>query len=115
MIKIINGDNPGTILNRIKYFFQCINDHKKGSNELCEIINPIISILNIETYGKSPPRILCDGLWNSIDYENLKLLLNSNLNFLDIGCGSGKYGKLYRKLSNQINVISGTLLAFLCI
>ena len=97
----INGDNPGNILNRLLYFFQCTNNHKKGSNDSCEISNPRLTISGLDTFDKSPSRLLCDGLWNSIDYENLKLQLNSDLNFFDIGCGSGKYGKLLKKLSNQ--------------
>jgi len=100
-MKQINGDNPGSLLNRILYFYQCIRDHKKGSEISCEISNPTLSILNLDTFDKSPSRLLCDGLWNSIDYENLKLQLNSNLNFFDIGCGTGRYGKLLRKFSNQ--------------
>jgi len=60
-----------------------------------------LTILNLDTFDKSPSRLLCDGLWNSIDYGNLKLQLNSDLNFFDIGCGSGRYGKLLKKISNQ--------------
>ena len=100
-MKQINGDNPGSLLDRILYFYQCIRDHKKGSKISCEISNPTLSILNLDTFDKSPSRLLCDGLWNSIDYENLKLQLNSDLNFFDIGCGTGRYGKLLRKFSNQ--------------
>jgi len=100
-MKQINGDNPGNILNRLLYFFQCINNHKKGSDDSCEISNPYLTILNLDTFDKSPSRLLCDGLWNSIDYGNLKLQLNSDLNFFDIGCGSGRYGKLLKKISNQ--------------
>ena len=100
-MKLINGDNPGNILSRLLYFFQCIKNHKKGSNELCKIMKPTLSILNLETFNKTPVRLLCDGLWNSIDYENLKLKLKSDLNFFDIGCGTGKYGKFLKKLSNQ--------------
>lgn len=101
-MKQINGDNPGNILNRLLYFFQCINNHKKGSDDSCEISNPYLTISSLETFDKTPSRLLCDGLWNSIDYGNLKLQLNSDLNFFDIGCGSGKYGKLLKKISNQL-------------
>ena len=105
-MKQINGDNPGNILNKLLYFFQCINNHKKGSNESCEINNATLSILNLDTFDKSPSRLLCDGLLNSMDYGNLKLQLNSDLNFFDIGCGSGKYGKLLRNfLINILEVI----------
>ena len=100
-MKQINGDNPGNIFNRLLYFFQCINNHKKGSNEPCEISNPTLSILNLDTFDKSPSRLLCNGFWNSIDYRNLRLHLNSDLNFFDIGCGSGVYGNLLRKYSSK--------------
>ncbi|MDB3889566.1 class I SAM-dependent methyltransferase [Candidatus Pelagibacter sp.] len=100
-MKQINGDKPGNVLNRLLYFYQCISNHKKGSDKSCEISNPTLSIINIDTFDKSPSRLLCDGFWNSIDFENLKLQLNSKLNIFDIGCGSGKYGKFLEKLSNQ--------------
>ena len=100
-MKQINGDNPGGILNRFIYFFQCLINQNKGSDKYIKIHNPTLSILNIETFNKSPSRLLCDGFWNSINYENLKSQLNSNLNFFDIGCGRGEYGKLLKKLSNK--------------
>ncbi len=100
-MKQINGDNPGNTLNRLLYFFQCINNHKKGSHKSCEISNPTLSISGLNTSKRSPSRLLCDGLWNSLDFRNLKLQLNSDLNFFDIGCGSGNYGKFLKGLSNQ--------------
>lgn len=99
--KQINGDNPGNILNRILYFYQSLINQKKGSNDYIKIDNPTISILNVETFNKSPSRLLCDGFWNSINYENLKLQLKSNLNFFDIGCGSGQYGIFLKKFANR--------------
>jgi len=100
-MKKINGDNLGGFLNRILYFYQCINDHKKGSNKSCNIYNPILSISDTKTFGKTPARILCDGFWSSINFENLKLQLNSNLNFFDIGCGSGLYGKFLKDITGK--------------
>ena len=99
-MKQINGDNPGNILNRLLYFYQCIKNHNiKHFNESCKIIEPTLSIKNLKTFNKSPSRLLCDGLWNTIDYENLKSQFDSKLNFFDIGCGSGEYGKLVEKFS----------------
>ena len=100
-MKQINGDSPGNILNRLLYFFQCIHNHKKGSDISCEISNPYLTTSNLETFDRTPSRLLCNALWNSINYENLKLQLNSDLNFFDIGCGSGEYGKFLKKISNQ--------------
>lgn len=99
-MKQINGDNPGNILNRFLYFYQCLKNHHLGLKNPQDIIEPKLSITNLNTFNKSPSRLLCDGLWSSIDYENLKKQLNSNFNFFDIGCGSGIYGKLLQNFSN---------------
>ena len=100
-MKKINGDNINGFLKRIIYFIQCISDHGKGSNHSCDIYNPTLSISNIDTFGKTPSRILCDYFWNSINFENLKIQLNSNFNIVDIGCGSGVYGKFLKKITGK--------------
>jgi len=100
-MKKINGDRPGGILNRILYFYQCLRDQKKGKLYNNEIYSPKISINNISTFKKTPSRLLCDGFWNSINYENLKFQLNDKLNIFDIGCGSGNYGTFLKNLSHK--------------
>lgn len=100
-MKKINGDNPGSFLHRLLYFYQCLSDHRKGINDSCNIFKPALSISNLNTFDKTPSRLLCDAFWNSIDYENLKLKLNSNLNFFDIGCGSGSYGKFLKEIASD--------------
>ena len=97
----INGDNPGSFLNRLLYFYQCLRDHRKGKNSSSEIYKPTLSISNLNTFSKTPSRLLCDAFWNSIDYKNLRLQLNSNLNIFDIGCGSGIYGKFLKKITDK--------------
>ena len=99
-MKQINGDNPGNILNRFLYFYHCFKNHHLGLKYPQETIEPKLSIKKLDTFNKSPSRLLCDGLWGSIDYENLKKQLNSNFNFFDVGCGSGIYGKLFQNFSN---------------
>ncbi len=100
-MKQINGDNPGHFINRLLYFFQCLKDHRKGDSKSFEIYQPTLSILNLDTFGKTPSRLLCDAFWNSIDYENIRLKLNSKINFFDVGCGSGLYGTFLRKISGK--------------
>ena len=94
----INGDNPGNFINRVLYFYQCLKNHRKGINENSEIFNPNLTMLNLDTFGKTPSRLLCDAFWNSINYENIKIKFKSRLNFFDIGCGSGLYGKFLQKI-----------------
>jgi SAM-dependent methyltransferase len=100
-MKKINGDNPGNFINRLLYFYQCVRDHRKGTNYLCEVYKPSVSIFNLNTFKKTPTRLLCDAFWNSIDYKNLKLKLESNLSFFDIGCGSGSYGRYLKQLTGK--------------
>lgn len=101
-MKQINGDNPGNFFNRLLYFYQCIKSHKnKNFKKSCNIIEPRLSIKHLKTFNKSPSRLLCDGLWNAIDYENLTSQFGSKLYFFDIGCGSGMYGKLVEKFSSN--------------
>lgn len=98
-MKIINGDKINGKIERILYFYQCIINLNKGSIDNININYPKLSIDNVDTSKKSPSRILCDAFWNSIDYENLKLQLKNQLNFFDIGCGNGNYGKIFENLS----------------
>ncbi len=98
-MKIINGDKINGKIERILYFYQCIINCNKGSFGNINFDYPKLSIANVDKSKKSSSRILCDAFWNSIDYENLKLQLKNQLNFFDIGCGSGNYGKLFQKLS----------------
>ena len=97
-MKKLNGDNIGGFLDRILYFYQCISDHKKGSDNFLDTYNPVLSISKTNTSNKTPSRILCDSFWSSINFENLSLQLNSKLNFFDIGCGSGLYGKYLKNI-----------------
>jgi len=97
----INGDNPGSILRRIFYFYQCIINHGRGSLKYHQICTPKLSISYINTFKKTPSRLLCDGFWNTLNYTNLKFQLGNKLNIFDVGCGSGKYGNFLKKLSGK--------------
>lgn len=100
-MKKINGDKIKGILNRFFYFYQCLVDQRKGINSYIEINNPSLLNNNLETYCKSPSRILCEAFWHSIDYKDLESQLKSKINFFDIGCGSGHHGNLYENLSKS--------------
>ena len=52
-MKKINGDNPGNFINRLLYFYQCVRDHRKGTNYLCEVYKPSVSIFNLNTFKKT--------------------------------------------------------------
>jgi hypothetical protein len=48
----------------------------------------------------SVSRFLSDSFWSHIDYNYLKQVLGSNLQVVDVGCGSGKYRNIL-KLSDR--------------
>ena len=52
-MKKINGDNPGSFLHRLLYFYQCLSDHRKGINDSCDIFKPALSISNLNTFDKT--------------------------------------------------------------
>ncbi len=42
-----------------------------------------MAVKEIKKFNKSPSRILCDLFWNSINYKDLELQLNSKINFFN--------------------------------
>lgn len=98
---MINGDKVKNYLEKLSYFKQCLQDHKKGLNYFSKILKPNLIISKLETYNRSPSRLLCNAFWNSIDYKKLETKLQSKINFLDIGCGSGQYGNFFKKISGN--------------
>ncbi len=98
---MINGDNKLSTIKRLLYFIQCIIDHNKGSHFHLDILNPKLSIKNMEINKLSPSRLLCDAFWNTIDYKGLSKQLGAKLNIIDLGCGNGDYGKFIKKLADK--------------
>ena len=80
---MINGDNKLSTIKRLLYFIQCIIDHNKGSHFHLDILNPKLSIKNLEINKLSPSRLLCDAFWNTIDYKGLSKQLGAKLNIID--------------------------------
>jgi|TARA_B110000027_G_C16058735_1_gene273394 hypothetical protein len=100
-MKKINGDQINSFLDRFLYIYQCLLDQNTGKNGYIKIENPTLSISGVESFNKSPSRLLCDIFWNSINYKDLEQQLKSKINFFDIGCGSGSYGNLIKDFSND--------------
>ena len=100
-IRMINGDKVDNLIDKILYFKQCLKNHKKGLSNKAKILKPNLSISNLDTFNRSPSRLLCNAFWNSLNYKDLELQLNSKLNFFDIGCGSGEYGTFLKKISED--------------
>ena len=98
---MINGDKVENLIDKIIYFKQCLKNHREGLNYYTKILKPNLSISNLDTFNRSPSRLLCNAFWNSLNYKNLEFQLKSKLNFFDIGCGSGEYGNFFKKISKD--------------
>jgi SAM-dependent methyltransferase len=49
----------------------------------------------IENYGEvSPARFLSDEFWRDLNLENIKNTIGGEISAIEIGCGTGRYGKL---------------------
>jgi hypothetical protein len=97
---MVNGDEKNSVLKNGLYFVQCLYNHRRGFvDNSITILTPKLDIDEVFEVGPTPGRLLCNGVWISLDYQNLECQLGGKLNFLDLGCGSGRYGPFLRDAS----------------
>ncbi len=97
----INGDYATGYLNKILYFPQCLINSFNGDKRNLVIKKIWLKpIKETYTYG-SPSRRLCNMFLNSINWKYLSYKFKNDLRFFDIGCGNGKYGKFFKKISGD--------------
>lgn len=100
-MKKINGDNANSFFSKIWYFPQCLIKSFQG-NKSKLVVKKIILKPNISnSISGSPGRILSNIFWNTINWKYLSIKFIIGLKFFDIGCGSGKYGKFYKKITGD--------------
>ena len=87
------------VFNYLNFFFDCSRPRKMLFFEKFQITDPISEVSgDLERISVS--RFLSDSFWSQIDYNYLKEVLGSNLQVVDVGCGSGKYRNIL-KLSDK--------------
>ena len=97
----INGDIVKNKKEKFYYFKQCLENHKIGLDKGAKVLEPILSYNKNLIMNGSPARILSNIFWNSLDFSQVHEELREKINFLEIGCGSGRYGTLIEKLSKK--------------
>lgn len=100
-IHIINSDHPLRFIKKILYIvFNSLNNildvSPKGVFEVRYLPSIPLEDLarRIESYGKiSPSRFLSNEFWMNLNLGNIKNALGGEVRALEIGCGTGRYGK----------------------
>lgn len=101
----INGDKKLSVIGKIIWLlFNVLNNiiRKPKGNEL-QLYNfylndDIRSAVHKKIPEKaSPARRLCDLFWHTLPWDIIAKSLNDKINAVEIGCGSGRYGKLLQE------------------
>lgn len=104
LIKNISGDKKLNFFKKIYWFLiayiNLLNLNKKKII-LCKqeklILNKKIAKTNNINTNLSPIRNLCNLFWLSLNWKEIKHNFK-NINCIEVGCGSGRYGILIKKL-----------------
>ena len=98
---MINGDNVQGFYNRVFYFYQCFKNHKIGTLNNLEILKVKLDVDKLELTHGSPARRLSNLFWESLNWKNISIQLEDSLHFFDIGCGTGNYAYMYKRLTDK--------------
>jgi hypothetical protein len=101
-VHTVNSDYPLSIFGKFLYliynlFNNMLNSSPKDAFEIRYLPAPLTGELadRIESCGKiSPSRFLSNEFWSNLNLENIKSALGGEVSALEIGCGTGRYGKL---------------------
>ena len=100
----LNGDTHLSLLQKINYFFGCcrenMNPHTDVDSRIKLYAYTSISCAgstkeNLKNDTRSPARVLSDAFWNDFDFS--ALCADGPLRILEIGCGSGLYGRFLKE------------------
>ena len=94
----LNNDKGLTRINKVKWFVYNYFNNRMPLTYLdpdlsLELFSFSKLIINRKSRS-SPSRRLCDIFWNSLQWEKLANSLGYSVKALEVGCGSGIYGKL---------------------
>jgi SAM-dependent methyltransferase len=98
---MINGDFVQGFKEKALYFPQCVSGYfsfkKVMQKEIWDNMNPD----HVSKCQGTPSRVLCDTFWRSLNYSNLRKQLGAEINFFDIGAGSGVYGRFFEDIAGR--------------
>lgn len=96
----INSDHPLNFLSKYSYILlnaihlllPNLGDSRKITKFKPEL-DHLKNQLDNQREPVSPSRLLSDTLWSQIDFESLRKVLGQEIRAIEIGCGTGVYGK----------------------
>ena len=99
-IHTINSDYPlkflpkyaYILLNAIQLLLPNLGNREKITKFKPEVEH-LKRLLDNQREPISPSRLLSDTLWSQIDFESLRKVLGQEIRAIEIGCGTGIYGK----------------------
>jgi len=116
-VHTINSDFPLSNLGKFLYliynlFNNTYNFSAKDAFEIRYLAAPSSSDLadRIASCGKiSPSRFLSNEFWRILNLENIKNALGGQISALEIGCGTGRYGKLLLDKDSSIKYVGADI------
>jgi len=96
----LTADNGLGPIGKIKWFiYNIINNFSPTSDIDESIIQEVFKPNNYDNLNKVPPmaspaRKLCDLFWMDLDWKKISKDLNGQIKAIEIGAGTGMYGKL---------------------
>ena len=109
---MLNGDEKLNILQKI--FWILINfirnfDFKKIDKTYWKNLNLNDQDLENSTHKinflSSPSRVCCDLFWYNLPWGKISNVLGDNVNAIEVGCGTGRYGNLLGDLIKNFNYL----------
>jgi hypothetical protein len=113
----INSDYPLSFFSKISYLVcnfvnNMINSSSKDAFEIRYLTTSSTEELadRIKSYGKiSPSRFLSNEFWRDLNLENIKSALGGQVRALEIGCGTGGYGKLLLDKDSSLKYVGADI------
>ena len=109
---MLNGDAKLNILQKIFWiisnFFRNL-DFKKIDETYWKNLNLKDKDLKNEfheiNFLSSPSRVCCDLFWHNLPWNYISKVLGNNINAIEVGCGTGRYGNLLANLIKNFNYL----------
>jgi 2-polyprenyl-3-methyl-5-hydroxy-6-metoxy-1,4-benzoquinol methylase len=99
MLFNVNSDTDKSFISRIIWlvenFIRNLNRTLVRGGKVIVLSNDFINIKNSDVLKRlsTPSRCLSDMFWHSLPWDDIKIILGGKIDVLDLGCGSGLYGK----------------------
>ena len=109
---MLNGDEKLNILQKIFWitsnFFKNLDFRKIDKTywrNLKLTDQDLVNSINKINFLSSPSRVCCDLFWHNLPWDYISHVLGDNINAVEVGCGTGRYGNLLANLIKNFNYL----------